>query len=426
MYDFKLITLLVHDEFGEGIPVAWAITNREDTTMLVEFLTAIKTRTGTLTAPTWFMSDDAEQYFTSWKGVFGAEGTTKLLCAWHVDRSWRNALKEHVATTQARLEIYHHLRVLLMENEESNFRVLLQQFLEQNEKNFCLYFKAHYCSRLEQWASCFRIGTVVNTNMFVEAFHRVLKVVNLQQKQNRRIDFLLASLLKIARDKVFERLTKLEKGKYSHRVAEINKRHKSAVHMLLLQVPVTQEETGWRVPSQKDGSIEYIVRLVSTTCDCKLTCTNCHACVHTYTCTCMDATLHATVCKHVHLVRLSMTSTIEDHASSTSGTCSNVEYFSSLLKDTKSADIELPALRQQVQHQIDELITLVNSCQHAESLKASTQHLTSAITVIKALEHNAKSDPPALPQKRQYSANKNAENSFASFLPKKGNLHLLS
>ena len=42
MYDFKLITLLVHDEFGEGIQVAWAITNREDTTMLVEFLTAIK------------------------------------------------------------------------------------------------------------------------------------------------------------------------------------------------------------------------------------------------------------------------------------------------------------------------------------------------------------------------------------------------
>ena len=154
MYDFKLITLLVHDEFGEGIPVVWAITNREDTTMLVEFLTVIKTRTVTLTAPTWFMSDNAEQYFTSWKGVFGAEGTTKLLCAWHVDRSWRNALKEHVATTQARLEIYHHLRVLLMENEESNFRVLLPQFLsslEQDETNFCSYFKSHYCSRLEQW-----------------------------------------------------------------------------------------------------------------------------------------------------------------------------------------------------------------------------------------------------------------------------------
>jgi len=42
MYDFKLITLLVLDKFGEGIPVACAITNGEDATMLVEFLAAIK------------------------------------------------------------------------------------------------------------------------------------------------------------------------------------------------------------------------------------------------------------------------------------------------------------------------------------------------------------------------------------------------
>lgn len=37
MYDFKLITLLVLDNYGEGIPVAWAISNREDVTMLIQF-----------------------------------------------------------------------------------------------------------------------------------------------------------------------------------------------------------------------------------------------------------------------------------------------------------------------------------------------------------------------------------------------------
>ena len=37
MYDFKLITLQVRDEFGEDIPVAWVITNMEDATLLVEF-----------------------------------------------------------------------------------------------------------------------------------------------------------------------------------------------------------------------------------------------------------------------------------------------------------------------------------------------------------------------------------------------------
>jgi len=87
MYDFKLITVLVLDEFGEGILAAWAITNREDTTMLVEFLRAIRQRTGPLEQPRWFMSDDAEQYFNAWKGVFKADKTTKLLCVWHVDRA---------------------------------------------------------------------------------------------------------------------------------------------------------------------------------------------------------------------------------------------------------------------------------------------------------------------------------------------------
>ena len=61
-YDFKLITLLVIDEFNEGIPVAWAISNKEDTLTIIEILKGIKDRTCPL-APKWFMSDDAEQFF---------------------------------------------------------------------------------------------------------------------------------------------------------------------------------------------------------------------------------------------------------------------------------------------------------------------------------------------------------------------------
>ena len=54
MYDFHLITLLVIDEYGEGIPVVWVITNREDALLLMEFLKEVKKRTGSLT-PQWFM-----------------------------------------------------------------------------------------------------------------------------------------------------------------------------------------------------------------------------------------------------------------------------------------------------------------------------------------------------------------------------------
>ena len=116
MYDFHLITLLVIDAFGKGLPVAWCVSNREDTTMLVEFLKALRERTGPLN-PRWFMSHDAQQFFNAWIGVFESRDTAKLLCAWHVDRAWRTALNEHVTEKPSGIKIYHQLRMLMMENE---------------------------------------------------------------------------------------------------------------------------------------------------------------------------------------------------------------------------------------------------------------------------------------------------------------------
>ena len=37
MYDFTLITVLIIDDHGEGIPVAWALSNRADTALLTQF-----------------------------------------------------------------------------------------------------------------------------------------------------------------------------------------------------------------------------------------------------------------------------------------------------------------------------------------------------------------------------------------------------
>ena len=247
-YDFNLITVLVIDSLGEGISVAWAIANREDVTMIVEFLKCIRDRTGSI-KPQWFMSDDANQYYNAWKGVFGAKETTKLLCAWHVDRAWRTAINQHTTYKHSRVEIYHHLQVLLMENNEGKFRQLLQQFisfLDCNEPRFSIYFKENYCNRISEWASHKRSGSLVNTNMFLESFHRTLKVVYLEHKHNRRIDYLLHTLLKISRDKIFEQITKLEKGKFTHRISEINKRHKGALK-ITSQIHA-KDKNMWTIP----------------------------------------------------------------------------------------------------------------------------------------------------------------------------------
>ena len=41
-YQFLLISIMVLDDYGEGLPVAWAISNKEDTSSLVQYLTAVK------------------------------------------------------------------------------------------------------------------------------------------------------------------------------------------------------------------------------------------------------------------------------------------------------------------------------------------------------------------------------------------------
>ena len=88
-YHFSLVTVLVVDEFGEGCPVAWCLSNRTDQHVLIDFLMSVKTNVGTIT-PQWVMTDDAEQYFKAWIAVFGL-GPHKLAHGmWTVHGEMRN------------------------------------------------------------------------------------------------------------------------------------------------------------------------------------------------------------------------------------------------------------------------------------------------------------------------------------------------
>ena len=307
-YQFLLISVMVLDDYGEGIPVAWAISNKEDTTTLVQYLTAVKERVRNID-PTVFMSDDADAFYNAWQIVFGGEAK-RLLCFFHVDRAWRKNLNEHIKNKQDLVETYHQLRTLLTETDKSKFHVLLQQFMsliKQKFPSFYCYFSNTYAKRAPIWATCYRVGTVANTNMHLESFHRKLKVVYLESKQNRRLDHLLHVLLKISRDIIFESFRKFEIGKLSHRKCEIRRRHMRAINLDPEFVQTSGEsDSEWIVKSSTDELSVYYVKLDKKSCDCKLHCDMCGACVHMYTCSCLDATLHYTVCKHVHLVQMNI------------------------------------------------------------------------------------------------------------------------
>ena len=57
------------------------------------------------------MLDMAEQFFSSWIGVFGKCETKQLYCMWHVDKVWRKGLNMHVKNNEDKIDIYYQLRV---------------------------------------------------------------------------------------------------------------------------------------------------------------------------------------------------------------------------------------------------------------------------------------------------------------------------
>ena len=70
------VRFLSTEDHGEGIPIAWAISNREDTTILVQFLKAVHNPVDEIETSV-FMSNCAEQYFSALRGTFITTANTK-------------------------------------------------------------------------------------------------------------------------------------------------------------------------------------------------------------------------------------------------------------------------------------------------------------------------------------------------------------
>ena len=111
----------------------------------------------------------------------------ETLSTWHIDRAWRVNIRSMIRDNKKQIAVYHQLCTLLEESFIVRFREMLQQSIswmlsDPHLGRFCQYFQMWYCKRIEVWAYCYRIGTLVNTNMSIESFHRLLKVVYLEGK----------------------------------------------------------------------------------------------------------------------------------------------------------------------------------------------------------------------------------------------------
>lgn len=168
---FLLTTLMVVDDYHKGLPVGFCISFSDDGESIATFLQAVYDRVGPL-QPDIFMSDDAQSFWNAWTSVFGTGKSKKLLCAWHVDKNWKNQLQKKVKDRSRIPELYHGLYLLLKESSEEKFRQMAPCFLtdvEEKEPEFYRYLNDSYFTpedRLHQWVAWRRIGNNGNRNRF--------------------------------------------------------------------------------------------------------------------------------------------------------------------------------------------------------------------------------------------------------------------
>jgi hypothetical protein len=109
---FKLITVLIINEFYQGKPLAFCISKRENGSVLASFSEAIKTKVNRPLLSKIFMSDDAEFFYKTWKSVMDPEyhhNIQRLLCTWHVNRAWKTNVQSRVTDNEKRKEVQEKL-----------------------------------------------------------------------------------------------------------------------------------------------------------------------------------------------------------------------------------------------------------------------------------------------------------------------------
>jgi hypothetical protein len=80
-------------------------------------------------------------------------------------------------------------------------------------------------------------------------------------------------------------------------------RHKTSLRLLLSAVHSTDNADTWEVDSSEPGKV-YSVTQLNKTCPykCSTRCAECEICVHMFICSCPDALIKGSICKHIHLV----------------------------------------------------------------------------------------------------------------------------
>lgn len=309
-----LITLMMIDEFGNGLPLAFCLSERENEVTISAFLTIVRELVGDINAQ-YFMSDDANQYFNSWKSVMiNNSKVKKILCSWHIFKNFKLNVREKIRDSKKQEEVLRKLIQIRnsqnIENAKTNLINLINE-LKSSKSTILMgnYLKSHYLNRLDQWVYCTRDSLIPNTNMHIESMHRLIKIIFLSSKRIQKISSCIQMLRDLVEQKMIDRIVKLTYRRCDKKTNSIYQAHLKAEEEISnyeLGLFYIDDETNAKVyeiiSSEKRKYYTVFNDLKDHTCE--FSCKKCTICSHYMNCTCPEFLNNRKSCKHMHMIAL--------------------------------------------------------------------------------------------------------------------------
>ena len=107
-YDFKLNSLFVFDEFEEGVPAAFCLSNWGTFAFMKLFFSKICKNTGAIFPTSQFYETFA---------LVNECSPKQFTCVLHVDKAWKEELRDKVKNVESQTVIYKYLRIALEKTE---------------------------------------------------------------------------------------------------------------------------------------------------------------------------------------------------------------------------------------------------------------------------------------------------------------------
>lgn len=92
-------------------------------------------------------------------------------------------------------------------------------------------------------------------------------------------------------------------GKITTKLKNLRRKHKLATTWNTTdEISILTNEDGTWTISLCQRTESYLIETLNLDCNCDLICTDCNACIHAYTCTCLDSSIKWNMCKHIHFL----------------------------------------------------------------------------------------------------------------------------